>query len=563
MGALLVGVFVGLIAIIFTEGVHAVRSAFMSLIDLEGGKIEAGSLIAFTLLLAFGCVLATMIGLRLLGEAAAGGMNVSIARYHDGKPIPSGKLWYKLVQASVALGSGSAGGGEGPIGYMGGAAGSIVQKLMNLPPQSSRALIAAGMGAGIASLFKAPMAGAIFAAEVIYGSLGIEARVLFVSVPACVAAFCVYGSFYGYEAVLPVTAQPFNHPSELVGYGLIGLACALAGRIFYEAIHAVHRLAGDGLRRVAASLTGGLLVGGTVSVLLYTGTRPEQALALLGDGYTLFRAGALDPQLGDAILLLAAAIGLRIVFSSAGIGTATGIGDFAPSVTLGGLTGALVSHIVHTVYPPFAPPVAASAVVGMAAFYGSMSRAPLAGVLLVSEITGRYTLMIPALWSTLIAFRSIGSLTLYDAQRERPDPADDLWRRPSGEDIPVSALLEPSAPEIPHLRAEEPATRLLLLGVDIGAVATGNGQDNGEAAFLFANDIENHRQRDVDVHLMPALDLARRDIQPLSEDDALSSALSVMLHNGLNALPVRRQDGTLCALSRNDLLRHLKVETRG
>ncbi len=567
-GALVVGAFVGLVAILFTESVRHVRHLLIMLTGLDGHDWTPEGLVRLVVIVGVGCAGATALGVWLLGEAAPGGMNVSIARYHDGKSLRTRTLWYKLVQAALALGSGSAGGGEGPIGYMGGVAGSTVVKVMKLPPQSRRALLAAGMGAGIASLFKAPMAGAIFAAEVLYNAMGIEAKVLFVSVPACAAAFCVYATMYGFDPALPITAQPFDHPAELVGYAVLGIACALLGRLFHWAIHEVLHLSGSGLRRILFALAGGFLVAGTIAALISAGTPVEKAMALMADGYALFGEGALDPSLKDAVLVLGAAICIRLVFPAIGIGTGTGIGDFAPAVTLGGLTGALVSHTMMLLYPPFAPPVAASAVVGMAAFYGGLSRAPISGVLLVSEITGRYTLMIPALWTSMIAFRLLGRTSFYSAQKERPDPTEDLWRKPTGEDLPVGDILPPARTPIPVFAPEAPATRLILLDVPIAAImdippAAGSAVTAAAPRFLLKSDIENHRQLNVDVHLMKASELARSDLAAVSEDDALSSAFAAMLREGVNALPVRLKAGGYTALTRDEILKHLRLGPGG
>lgn len=556
-GALAVGIFVGLVAIAFTESVHLIRHHFTETIALGGGLQSSAGRIIFIASIAGGCTLAAAMGVWLLGDAARGGINVAIARYHDGKVPRSRTLWYKLAQSALALGSGSAGGGEGPIGYMGGVAGATVVRFMRLSPQSRRALLAAGMGAGIASLFKAPMAGAIFAAEVLYSSMGIEARVLFVSVPASAAAFCVYGVFYGFDPALPITTQAFTHPSELIGYAILGIACAGVGRVFHSVIHWVESLSGSGIRRVIAAFTGSLAVGSSVALFVEYGLSPDRGMALLGDGYGLFQFTALEPEISAPLITLSLVILARIAFSAIGIGTGTGIGDFAPAVTLGGLTGVFVSYGVSAIYPPLAPPPAAAAVVGMAAFYGGLSRAPIAGVLLVSEITGRYTLMIPALWTSVIAFRMLGKTSFYQAQKERPDPAEDLWRKPTGEDLPVGDIIPVATrTEIPFLRPEEPATRLILLDFPVAAITR---EDGGVTAFLFANDIEHHRSRNEDVHLMTAGELARTDLTPVAEDEALSIALAQMLRDGVNALPVRLREGRYAALTRDDILRHLRI----
>ena len=125
---------------------------------------------------------------------------------------------------SYTIGTGGSGGREGPIAQIGAGFGSLLGRLLRLRPADRRVLVAAGMGAGIAAIFRAPLAGALFAAEVLYRSPEFEPDVLMPAGLASTVAYSVFGLFFGWRPLFTTPNLKFGGPIELAGYGVLVLA---------------------------------------------------------------------------------------------------------------------------------------------------------------------------------------------------------------------------------------------------------------------------------------------------------------------------------------------------
>src|SRR6185312_3571648 len=113
----------------------------------------------------------------------------------------------KIITSAITLGTGGSGGREGPIAQIGAGFGSFLGKILRLPPRERRILMAAGMGAGIAAIFRAPLAGALFAAEVLYRSPEFEPEVIVPAALASVLSYSTFGAFFGWQ---PLFTMPLN-----------------------------------------------------------------------------------------------------------------------------------------------------------------------------------------------------------------------------------------------------------------------------------------------------------------------------------------------------------------
>src|SRR5204862_6423843 len=126
----------------------------------------------------------------------------------------------KIIASAVTLGTGGSGGREGPIAQIGAGFGSFLGGLLRLRPAERRVLMAAGMGAGVAAIFRAPLAGALFAAEVLYRSPDFEPSVIIPAALACITAYCTFGLAFGWAPlfVIPpavLAALTFDNPLHL------------------------------------------------------------------------------------------------------------------------------------------------------------------------------------------------------------------------------------------------------------------------------------------------------------------------------------------------------------
>lgn len=152
-----------------------------------------------------GGILSGFIVYTFAPEAEGHGTDAAISAYHyrQGKIRPRVPL-VKIVASAITLGTGGSGGREGPIAQIGAGFGSFLGGVLRLRPAERRILMAAGMGAGVAAIFRAPLAGALFAAEVLYRSPDFESEVIIPAGLASVIAYSTFGLAFGWKPLFSV-----------------------------------------------------------------------------------------------------------------------------------------------------------------------------------------------------------------------------------------------------------------------------------------------------------------------------------------------------------------------
>ncbi len=180
-------------------------------------------------------------------EAEGHGTDAVIDAYHrkQGQIRPRVPL-IKIVASAITIGTGGSGGREGPIAQIGAGFGSLLAGLLRLSVADRRVLMAAGMGAGIAAIFRAPLAGALFASEVLYRSPEFEPEVIMPAAIASVVSYCTFGLFSGWQPLFDTPDLTFDNPWQLGPYLLLVLfvilLAALYTRTFYGMVNLFHRL---------------------------------------------------------------------------------------------------------------------------------------------------------------------------------------------------------------------------------------------------------------------------------------------------------------------------------
>ena len=311
------------------------------------------------------------------------------------------------LAASVTTGaSGIPMGLEGPAVYAGSAVATwIRRRVPSLSGVELRALLVAGAAAGVAAVFKAPLAGAIFALEVPYRRTFAHSAVI----PALV------GSAVGYVTLIVVKGTDPEFPQQAVDLttGLIiaaaalGVVCGLAARAFAALIHRAEVMATREPAVVRGVVAGGLLVGMFVLGRILTG---ENVAVTAG-----FNAAewALDPT--HSIPLLLAVLGLRVVVTSAAVGGGMVGGLFVPLVAMGAIAGNLVAEVVGV---SVVDETVLYVVVGAAAFLGSGYGTPMAAVAFVAEITGQPGFIIPGFIAVVAGQLVMSNRTVSPSQTE-------------------------------------------------------------------------------------------------------------------------------------------------
>jgi CIC family chloride channel protein len=360
---------------------------------------------------------------RLAPETAGGGGDQTIEAFHrEGATMRLRVLPVKLLASIAALVSGGAGGREGPGMQLGGAAGSLVGRLLPASARERRLLFVAGLAAGISAVFRTPLGAALFAVEVLYRD-DFETDALVPSVLASVVAYAVATSILGRHALFgELPSYPFT-AGHLPLYAGLAVAASAAAAAFAGALRFVREYLGRHLRRAwLRPAAGGLVLGLAVVVLrlLHLGwigtVSPESAL--LGGGYGLAQLAVHDatgPAMAIAGWFVLLAV-LRIVATALTVGSGASAGDFAPALVVGSLVGAAYGHAARGLLADPSLQPGAFALVGMAALYGGVAHAPLSAVVLVSELTGSYDLLVPLMLATGASHLLLRRIRLYGSQ---------------------------------------------------------------------------------------------------------------------------------------------------
>jgi CIC family chloride channel protein len=328
-------------------------------------------------------------------------------------------LAVKFLGGVAGIGAGLALGREGPTIQMGAATGDMVSGWFRCTARERRTLIAAGAGAGLAAAFNAPVAGLVFVLEEVQRDF--SPGVFTASLIASVVADITTRALIGQLPVFAVTNTAIPPLSLLPFALLIGVVAPLFGVVFNRGLLA--SLAFFDHRRCPAWVGGAVVGTGIGAVALI-------APGMIGSGHHLvegmLRADSPPAALGAIFL---ARFALTLV--SYGCGAPGGI--FAPLLVLGAALGLGIGGLAGWAMPEMAvaPPV--FAVVGMAAFFSAVVRAPLTGIVLMVEMTGNYSLILPLVVACLTAYGIadfLRDLPVYEAllQRDlrRGEPAPSL-----------------------------------------------------------------------------------------------------------------------------------------
>lgn len=364
---------------------------------------------------AAGAVLGYMLIRRFARVEHARGTDSAVRAFHRGETIPRTVIPVKSVASVLTVGFGGSAGYEGPVTLLGAACGSVVNRWFHLNARESRILMGAGLSAGIAALFRAPFAGAIFGAEIFYSSSDMEADMILPSCVSSVLSYTIFAGFYGWEPLFQMPPHSFENGLRLIPYFVLALAITFGARFYIHVFRTVetwfaHR-AWPGWTRVGL---GGLLVGAIGFVfpdILGTSYSIIRASFTAGESDVFAQHGALT-VLGFLSFFFVKAFATSLTVGSGGSG-----GVFAPALVCGGSLGAAIGLFFKQVLPAgFGIHPGAFALVGMATFLASSIRIPLTAVVMVAEISGNHALLLPTMWACGIAFWLNNGWSLYRSQ---------------------------------------------------------------------------------------------------------------------------------------------------
>jgi CIC family chloride channel protein len=295
----------------------------------------------------------------------------------------------KSLASAICIGSGGAVGREGPIVQIGSAIGSTFGQILRVSGNRLRNLVGCGAAAGIAATFNAPIAGAIFALEVILGEfeMGTFGPIVLASVMATV----VSRAFLGNYPAFTIPEYKLVSVWEIPAYLIMGLLAGLVAVLFTTSLYKAEDL-WDDLRipEYAKPALGGLAIG-CLSLFF-----PQ----ILGVGYESITTALLGQLSWLLVLTLVFA---KIAATSLSIGSGGSGGIFAPSLFIGAMMGGAFGHVVHSLFPSVTASSGAYSLVGMGAIVAGATHAPITAILILFELTDDYRIILPLMMTCIIS----------------------------------------------------------------------------------------------------------------------------------------------------------------
>ncbi len=389
IAALLLGVLVGLSAAVLVWAIDGVLWIW----ETTDGALEWGKWL-FLVSIPVGLLISWGLNRTYGPGVSSGGVTETIVgtALHGGY-LPTRLIPTKTIATAFTLGFGGSGGREGPIALIGGAIGSSFARYTGFGHDQIRSLVAAGAGAGIGASFNAPIAGMLFAMEVILRSFSV--RHLNAIVITSVIAAVTTQQLVGEEQLLSSPAYDLADPKQLILYATLAVVAVLFGVAFLRVLGITSSLAWpQKLPRWLLPIGAGALVG---AIGLFEPRALRTGQEFLGD---LLAGEASNTELWYTLFILAAIKIVAVALTRAGGGS---VGTFMAALFIGGAVGAGFALLVDPVWNFSELDSGAFAVVGMAATFAAVARAPLTSVIIVFEITGNYGLVLPLMLGAALA----------------------------------------------------------------------------------------------------------------------------------------------------------------
>jgi CIC family chloride channel protein len=434
----------------------------------------------------------------------------------------------KSLASALCIGSGGSVGREGPIVQIGSALGSTLGQGLRMSETRLRLLVACGAAGGISATFNAPIAGVFFALELILRDFETESfgAVVLASVTSAVIGRAAFGS----QPFLALPAFHVASPVEFVFYAVLGVLAAAAGVGFTRILYGVEDLC-DRLWRGPEWLrpaAGGVLLGVLLLVL------PE----MYGVGYPVLQNGVTGHYVAWFLIVLLVG---KIVATSLTIGIGGSGGVFAPSLFMGAMLGTAFGDLAQALFPHVSAPPGAYGLVGMGAVFAGAARAPITAVLIIFELTGDYSIVLPLMTAIVLATAlssRVSKDTIYTLKLRRR--GIDIMRGRAANLMEVLTVADGMQPVPRALRQDASLDEVIEQLADEGRDALPVVDDNGGYRGAVTSREVEHSARDNALD-MTAGELARV-LPGLHPTSSLHEALSVLVGHEGSGLPVLSQD---------------------
>ena len=403
--ALLVGILGGLAALVLKIAIHYISRAATSTINVTGGNW------LYILLPAVGVIITALyVRYAVRHNISHGVTRVLYAISQNKSRLKKHNMYTSMVASSITIGFGGSVGAEGPIVYTGAAIGSNVGSWFRMSPRTLMILVGCGAAAGIAGIFKAPIAGMLFTLEVLMLDLT-TVSVMPLLIASITAATIAYMST-GYEFEFFFAQSEDFYMGRIPYVILLGVFCGLVSLYFTRVMNFMENFFGRFRHRWIKTLAGCVILSSLVFLFppLY-GEGYGSIVGLLGGDTSSIVNGSIFYGDRNEVWFLAIFIGLVIAtkaFATSATNGAGGVGGtFAPSLYVGCLTGFLFAFLVNHFGLGVELSTKNFALIGMAGVMSGVMHAPLMAIFLTAELTGGYELFLPLLIVSTISYGTI------------------------------------------------------------------------------------------------------------------------------------------------------------
>jgi CIC family chloride channel protein len=563
--AVLIGIVAGVASIAFFAAITWASKFFLGLGAGFAPPVpvgEGGSVIITAITRRWMIPVVTTVGGLISGflvykfapEAEGHGTDAAIDTFHrkEGLVRPRVPL-LKLIASAIIIGSGGSAGKEGPTALITAGCGSLVGRWLKFNTHDLRLAVTVGIGTGIGSIFKAPLGGALLSAEILYLQ-GFEVEALAPAFGATIIGYSIFASWQGFTPIFGEHFSPaFSDPQTLLSYAILGILCGVIGVLYARTFYCVRSM----FRRLTVPKRYRPAIGGLVTGLI--------GLALpqvLGVGYGWLQLAMTPAAL--PLIVMVALIFAKIVATSFSIGSGGSGGVFAPGLVIGGMLAASLWTAGHSFFGSYLPSSPQPfVVVGMMALFGAVAHAPIAVIIMVSEMSGTYTMLAPAMIAVGLAYVIVGRNTIYESQvlslaqspahkYEYISPVLNVMRVDQ-------AMIDNCSTVSPDASVEKAAQVIKACRVAAPVV-----NDRGELAGIVAN--EDILPIPLDKRGMIKVEgIMSTNLIVIHAEETLEHALELIVSRGVAVLPVvDRRDPTrlLGLVTRQSIIRAYESEAK-
>jgi len=456
----------------------------------------------------------------------------------------------KALASSITIGTGGPVGREGPIVQIGSSIASSIGQIFKIKENELKVLVGAGAAAGISAAFNAPIAGALFATEIILGNFAITSFAPIIV--ASVMGNLVFISIEGSKPIFSVPVYSLNSGWELIFYLILGIVCGIVGILFIKILYYCEKKWLDlKLNEMIKPFFGGIIIGAIA--IFY----PH----IMGSGYT-----AIDLALKGNLVLWTALllILIKIFATSTSLSSGGSGGIFAPSLFMGAYAGFIVGSLFNYLFPSIGITPGAYALVGMGGVVSSAIHGPLTAIIIIFELTGDYNIILPLMITCIIASLLSEVFNEYSIYTSKLKLKGILFKH--GVEVNILKRIKVSEiikSDFAVVNKNTPLKKLIgkVMEKNINIFHVVDEADKHIGIITLSNLKIAIGEKDIFEGFLLVEDIYE-PIEAISEQDSLENAMTVFGRNDVNELPVLKNGELIGIVKRTDLIETYNQEIK-